>query len=187
MPRRPTDSKRRRDFPLQKAERPLRGKFRWYRGYSIALSRLARGVFCEVFYVHHSDGDRPEEHDRPGPDDPQDAAPGPERPGTDAGLVRRGPGTVPDLPLHPGRCGGPASRSVNAAFKEDGYVHRTQAGESWWPYRQIKTIVESRDHFAFLLDRTHGQIYDKHGFAWGDPDGFREFIQRKTGLKIQKV
>ena len=81
----------------------------------------------------------------------------------------------------------PSGRTVNATFKEDGYVHRTQAGESWWPYRQIKTIVESRDHFAFLLDRTHGQIYDKHGFAWGDPDGFREFIQRKTGLKIQKV
>lgn len=81
----------------------------------------------------------------------------------------------------------PASRSVNATFKEDGYVHRTQAGESWWPYRQVRAIVESRDHFAFLLDRTHGQIYDKHGFTWGDPDGFREFIQRKTGLKIQKV
>lgn len=81
----------------------------------------------------------------------------------------------------------PASRSVNAAFKEDGYVHRTQAGESWWPYRQIRAIVESRDYFAFLLDRTHGQVYDKHGFTWGDPDGFREFIQRKTGLKIQKV
>ena len=81
----------------------------------------------------------------------------------------------------------PASRSVNAAFKEDGYVHRTQAGESWGPYRQIRAIVESRDHFAFLLDRTHGQVYDKHGFTWGDPDGFREFIQRKTGLKIQKV
>lgn len=81
----------------------------------------------------------------------------------------------------------PASRTVNATFKDDGYVHRTQAGESWWPYRQIKTIVESRDHFAFLLDRTHGQIYDKNGFTWGDLDGFREFIQRKTGLKIQKV
>lgn len=81
----------------------------------------------------------------------------------------------------------PASRTVNATFKEDGYVHRTQAGESWWPYRQIRFIVESQDHFAFLLDRTHGQIYDKSGFTWGDPDGFREFIQRKTGLKIQKV
>ena len=81
----------------------------------------------------------------------------------------------------------PSGRTVNASFKEDGYVHRTQAGESWWPYRQIRAIVESRDHFALLLDRTHGQIYDKKGFTWGDPDGFREFIQRKTGLKVQKV
>ena len=81
----------------------------------------------------------------------------------------------------------PSGRTVNASFKEDGYVHRTQAGESWWPYRQIKAIVESRDHFAFLLDRTHGQVYDKNGFSWGKPDEFREFIQRKTGLKIQKV
>lgn len=81
----------------------------------------------------------------------------------------------------------PASRSVNTAFKEDGYVHRTRAGESWWPYRQIRAVVESRDYFAFLLDRTHGQIYDKKGFAWGSPDEFRAFIQRKTGLKIQRV
>ena len=81
----------------------------------------------------------------------------------------------------------PSGRTVNASFKEDGYVHRTQAGESWWPYRQIRAIVESRDHFALLLDRTHGQIYDKKGFTWGNPDGFREFIQRKTGLKILKV
>ncbi len=80
-----------------------------------------------------------------------------------------------------------ASRSVNASFKEDGYVHRTQAGESWWPYRQIRAIVESRDYFAFLLDRTHGQIYDKNGFSWGNSDEFRDFIQRKTGLKIQQV
>lgn len=81
----------------------------------------------------------------------------------------------------------PASRTVNVTFKDDGYVHRTQAGESWWPYRQIKAIVESRDYFVLLLDKTHGQIYDKNGFTWGNPDGFREFIQRKTGLKIQKV
>lgn len=81
----------------------------------------------------------------------------------------------------------PAGRTVNATFKEDGYVHRTQAGESWWPYRQISAVIESRDHFALLLDKTHGQVYDKKGFTWGNPDGFREFIQRKTGLKIQKV
>lgn len=81
----------------------------------------------------------------------------------------------------------PASRTVNATFKEDGYVHRTRAGESWWPYRQICAVVESGGYFALLLDKTHGQIYDKNSFSWGSPDEFRQFIQRKTGLKIQKV
>ena len=37
------NSKGRRSFPLQKAERPLTGKFRWYRGYLIALSRFGSG------------------------------------------------------------------------------------------------------------------------------------------------
>lgn len=45
-PRCPNHSKRRRVFPLQKAERPpFGGKFRWYRGYTIALSRLGSGRF----------------------------------------------------------------------------------------------------------------------------------------------
>ncbi|MCI8303365.1 MAG: YcxB family protein [Lawsonibacter sp.] len=81
----------------------------------------------------------------------------------------------------------PSGRAVNATFKDDGYVHRTQSGESQWPYRQIQYIVESDDYFALLLDKTHGQIYDKKGFSWGKPEEFREFIQRKTGLKVQKV
>lgn len=80
-----------------------------------------------------------------------------------------------------------ASRTVNTTFKEDGYVHRTRSGESWRPYNQIKYISESEDYFALFQDKTHGQIYDKRGFTWGSSEEFREFIQRKTGLKIQTV
>lgn len=82
----------------------------------------------------------------------------------------------------------PNSREVNATFKDGScYVHRTQAAESWWPYREIQAICETEDYFALLLSRNHGQIYDKKGFSWGTPDEFREFIQKKTGLKVQKV
>lgn len=81
----------------------------------------------------------------------------------------------------------PASREVNATFKEDHYVHRTRAAETWWNYRQIRAIGEDRDYFALIIDKGHGQIYAKDGFEWGSPDQFREFIQRKTGLKIKTV
>ena len=81
----------------------------------------------------------------------------------------------------------PDSREVNAAFQEDHYVHRTRAAETWWNYRQIRAIGESKEYFALVLDKGHGQIYTKEGFDWGSPEEFREFIQRKTGLKIRKV
>lgn len=81
----------------------------------------------------------------------------------------------------------PEERVVNAAFQEDGhFVLRTQAGENWWPYFQIKAAAETEDYFFLFPDRHHGQVYDKKGFSWGTQEEFRTLIQRKTGLKIQK-
>ena len=82
----------------------------------------------------------------------------------------------------------PEELEVNAAFQDDRcYVCRSQAGERWWLYSQIRVVVETRDYFALLLDRKHGQVYDKKGFTWGTEEEFRALIQKKTGLKIQVV
>lgn len=81
----------------------------------------------------------------------------------------------------------PEGRVVNATFQEDGhFVLRTQAGEDWWPYFQIKAAAETEDYFFLFPDRNHGQVYDKKGFSWGTQEEFRALIQRRTGLKIQK-
>lgn len=82
----------------------------------------------------------------------------------------------------------PESRVVNTAFQDEScYITRSQAGERWWLYSQIQAVVETKDYFALLLDRKHGQVFDKKGFAWGDPEEFRALIRKKTGLKIQKI
>ncbi len=82
----------------------------------------------------------------------------------------------------------PDRREVNAAFQEDScYVHRTGAGESWWPYSQIKAAAETADYFVLLSEQGGGQIYDKKGFSWGSPEEFRELIRKKTGLNMQVV
>lgn len=80
------------------------------------------------------------------------------------------------------------SREVNAAFEEGrSYVHRTRAGERWWPYSQIRAAVETKDYFILLLDRSRGHIYDKQGFSWGTPEEFRALIQKQTGLRLQTI
>lgn len=82
----------------------------------------------------------------------------------------------------------PDRREVNTAFQEGRcYICRSQAGEDWWPYDQIRLVAETRDYFALILDRRHGQIYDKRGFSWGSPEEFRVFIEKKTGLRVQHV
>lgn len=81
----------------------------------------------------------------------------------------------------------PDHRVVNAAFQDNSYVCRTQAGENWYPYSSIQAAAETEDYFVLLLDRRHGQVYDKKGFSLGTPEEFREFIRKKTGLKIQEI
>ena len=81
----------------------------------------------------------------------------------------------------------PDNREVNVTFREDRYIQRSRASETWWNYHPITAIAEDKDYFALVIDKNHGQIYAKAGFEWGDPDEFREFIQRKTGLKVQKI
>ncbi len=81
------------------------------------------------------------------------------------------------------------SRVVNTAFPEEEscFICRSQAGEKWWPYSQIERVVENRDYFALLLDRKHGQVFDKKGFSWGTEEEFKALLQKKTGLKVQYI
>lgn len=81
----------------------------------------------------------------------------------------------------------PEERVVNTTFQEEHYICRTQAGESWWIYSQVRAAVETKDYFALLLGRGKRQIFDKRGISWGDQDQFRALIRKQTGLEIQRV
>lgn len=79
-------------------------------------------------------------------------------------------------------------RTVNVTFSDEScYVCRTQSGESRWPYSQIRLIAETEDAFVLLQDRSHGQVYRKDGFSWGTPEELRALLEKRTGLKIQRL
>ncbi len=82
----------------------------------------------------------------------------------------------------------PDSREVNTAFQDEScYVCRAQSGEAWWPYQQVMAAIEMKDYFVLLLDRKHGQVFDKRGLTWGSPEELRDLIRKRTGLKMQRV
>ena len=82
----------------------------------------------------------------------------------------------------------PDCREVNATFQEDSaFVCRSQAGEEWRLYQQMKVAVEMADWFILLLEGGQGRVFSKKGFTWGTPEEFRARIPEKTGLKILKM
>ena len=72
-------------------------------------------------------------------------------------------------------------------FHEDGYETITAVGKTQWTYEVIGEIVEMKDCFVFIFDRSHGQVYDKAGFTEGTVEEFRSFIEGKTKKDIQKL
>lgn len=79
-------------------------------------------------------------------------------------------------------------REANITFQEDlCYISRTQGGEHWHLYGEIKAAAETRNYFVLLTSRSEGQVLKKDGFTWGTPEEFRALIQKKTGRRIQKA
>jgi hypothetical protein len=81
----------------------------------------------------------------------------------------------------------PGSETGETVFTEEGYVTTTAAAETRWHHDQIKAAFETKDYFVFFLSDRHGQIYDKHGFLEGTPEGFRAFISEQTGRPVEHI
>ena len=72
-------------------------------------------------------------------------------------------------------------------FYEDRYVSATDIGTTEWHYDKIKAIVEDQDYFIFLFSVSHTQAYDKRKLNGGMEGDFRDFIEEKTGIKVQRI
>ena len=82
----------------------------------------------------------------------------------------------------------PEEREVNITFQENNcYVCRTQNGEHWHLYDQIRAAAETKDSFVLLTAPSEGQVFSKTSFTWGTAEEFRALIEKKTGLRFWKV
>ncbi len=72
-------------------------------------------------------------------------------------------------------------------FDEDSYTVRTDATETNWKYENITGLCETERYYILFLGKRHGQMFDKQGFRWGEPDAFRSFLEKKTGKTFQTI
>lgn len=78
-------------------------------------------------------------------------------------------------------------KEASTAFHEDGYTSSVTVGTTEWKYESILCIAETKDYFIFMLDKRHGQIYDKSSLSGGTVEEFRQFLTEKTGKPIQAI
>lgn len=81
----------------------------------------------------------------------------------------------------------PQLKTSTAIFTEEGYHSETEVGNSDFRYDNIIALAETKEFFVFIFSNSHGQIYDKHGFISGSEEDFRSFVEKATGLEVQKL
>ena len=81
----------------------------------------------------------------------------------------------------------PDAREVTTSFGPEGFTQSSKSAQGQFRYDQIRRICETSGYFLLYLDHNLGQIYSKSGFTKGTAMGFREFLGRKTGLRIKNI
>ena len=81
----------------------------------------------------------------------------------------------------------PGTNEATSTFTEDGYSSVTEIGKTEWTYEKITALAETDNYFVFVFSVSHAQLYDKRTITGGTEDDFRQFIEQKTGKKLEKV
>lgn len=81
----------------------------------------------------------------------------------------------------------PGTAHSTTVFADDAYTVTTDTTVTEYRYENVTSLCETERYFLFFLGKKHGQCFDKRGFTQGDPDAFRVWLERKTGMTFQKI
>lgn len=79
------------------------------------------------------------------------------------------------------------TETAKAEFKTESFISHTEAGTTEFNYSIIQAVAETGDYIIFVLDKNHAQAYDVTSLINGTKEQFIEFIEQKTGKKVQKI
>jgi len=69
-------------------------------------------------------------------------------------------------------------------FSEDSFLGIQSGMETAYQYGTVQDVYETEGYFLLRFDKLTSSIIDKEGFTVGTAEGFRRFIEEKTGKPI---
>lgn len=81
----------------------------------------------------------------------------------------------------------PGAELCSTQFYTDYYASKAAGASTRWEYGSIVAVVESRDYFFFILGKNHAQAYQKSQLKGGTVDGFRSFLEQRTGKAVEQI
>ncbi len=69
-------------------------------------------------------------------------------------------------------------------FPEDSFLGVQSGMETAYQYETIQDVYETEGYFLLRFDKLTSSIIDKKGFTVGTAEGFRRFIEEKTGKPV---
>lgn len=79
------------------------------------------------------------------------------------------------------------SEKANVVFSDENFVSATDVGTTEFPYSIIQSVADTGDYIIFVLNQNHAQAYDVTSLVNGTKEQFVDFIEQKTGKKVQKI
>jgi len=69
-------------------------------------------------------------------------------------------------------------------FSEDSFLGTQSGTETTWQYGTVQDVYETEGYFVLRFDKLTSIILSKEGFTAGTAEGFRRFIEEKTGKPV---
>ena len=72
-------------------------------------------------------------------------------------------------------------------FKNDTFVLENDLGVREYGYDKLYHVVESQDHLFLMMNESSALVLPKKSVLHGSPKALREFLEEKTGKKVQQI
>ena len=79
------------------------------------------------------------------------------------------------------------TKDYHIVFGEDSYTVVTEVTTSTFRYELIDALAESQDYMILLMKKRFAQPLDKRTLTGGTGEGFKRFLEEKTGKTFRRV